>query len=115
VQSSCEAEYVATVNAAYQGLLLRRVLGELEGNDPVAPRLLVDNRSAVALIRNHVLSGQSKHINVKYHLDRESAEQERIQVGEVRTDDQLGDILTKALEKLKFEMRSRINMIDVDA
>jgi hypothetical protein len=30
------------------------------------------------------------------------------------TDDQLGDILMKALDKLKFqEMRSRIGMVDV--
>jgi hypothetical protein len=115
-QSSCEAEYVATVNAACQGLWLRRVLGELECNDLVVPGLLVDNRSAVALIKNPVLSGRSKHIDVKYHLVRESAEQGSIQVGEVRTDDQLGDILTKALGKLKFqEMRSRIGMVDVNA
>jgi hypothetical protein len=50
------------------------VLGELEGNDPVVPRLLVDNCSAVALIRNPVLSGRSRHIDVKYHLVCESAE-----------------------------------------
>jgi hypothetical protein len=61
-----------------------------------------------------VLSGRSKHIEVKYHLLRESAEQGQIEVGEVRTDDQLGDILTKALRRLKFqEMRSRIGMINV--
>jgi hypothetical protein len=82
------------------------VLGELEGNDPVIPRLLVDNRSVVALVRNPVLSGRSKHIDVKYHLVHESAKQGSIQVGEVRIDDQLDDILTKALAKLKFqEMR----------
>jgi hypothetical protein len=69
---------VAATNAACQGLWLRRVLGELEGNGPIVPRLLVDNSSAVALIRNPVLSSQSKHIDVKYHLVRESAEQGRI-------------------------------------
>jgi hypothetical protein len=48
---------VAAANAACQRLWLRWVLGELEGNDPVAPRLLVDNCSTVALFRNPVLSG----------------------------------------------------------
>jgi hypothetical protein len=52
---------------------LRRVLDELEGAEPVVPKLKVDNRSTVALIKNSVLSGQSKHIEVKYHLVRESA------------------------------------------
>jgi hypothetical protein len=30
----------------------------------------VDNKSAIALIKNPVLHGQSKHIKVKYHLVR---------------------------------------------
>ena len=65
------------------------------------------------MIKNPVLSGQSKHIEVKYHLVRESAEQGKIEVGEVRTDDQLADILTKALGRIKFqEMRMKIGMID---
>jgi hypothetical protein len=70
----------------------------------------------VALIKNPVLSGRSKHIEVKYHLVRESAEQGKIQVKQVSTDDQLGDILTKALGRVKFqEMRARIGMIDTQA
>ena len=93
-QSSCEAEYIAAANAACQALWLSRVLGKLQGIDPSAPKLKVDNRSAIALIKNPVLSGQSKHIEVKYHLVRESAEQGRIKVEDVRSDDQLGDILT---------------------
>jgi hypothetical protein len=61
-----------------------------------------------------VLSERSRHIEVKYHLVRECAEQGSVEVGEVRTDDQLGDILTKALDRIKFlEMRSRIGMIEV--
>jgi hypothetical protein len=113
-QSSCEAEYVTTANGACQALWLRRLLGELEGSDPIIPNLMVDNHSAVALIKNPVLSGKSKHIEVKYHLVRECAEQRILEVREVRIEDQLGDILTKALGRLKFqEMRTRIGMVDV--
>jgi hypothetical protein len=37
-----------------------------------------------------------------------------LEVREVRTQDQLGDILMKALGRLKFqEMRARIGMVDV--
>jgi hypothetical protein len=50
---------------------------------------------------------------VKYHLVRESVEQGKIEVKEVRTDDQLSDILTKVLRRLKFqEMQSRIGMVN---
>jgi hypothetical protein len=59
--------------------------------------MLNGNRSVVALIKNPVLSSQSKHIEVKYHLVMESTEQGKIEVKEVRTDDQLSDILMKAL------------------
>jgi hypothetical protein len=58
-------------------------MGELEGDESIVPKLKVGNCSIVALIRNPVLSGQSKHIEVKYHLVRESAKQGQIKVGEV--------------------------------
>jgi hypothetical protein len=50
-------------------------MGELEGDESIVPKLKVDNCSIMALIRNPVLSGRSKHIEVKYHLVRESAKQ----------------------------------------
>jgi hypothetical protein len=38
------------------------------------PLLRVDNKSSIALIKNLVLHRQCKHIEVKYHLVRESVE-----------------------------------------
>jgi hypothetical protein len=78
-----------------QALWIRRVLGEIEGTEPVVPGLMVDNRSVVALIKNLVLSSQSKHIEAKYHVVRKSAEQGKIEVKEVRTGNQ-------ALRQVKF-------------
>lgn len=113
-QSSCEAEYIAAANATCQALWLARVLSEVQGNAPCVPKLMVDNKSAIALTKNPVLSGQSKHIEVKYHLVRESAEEGLIEVEFIRTEDQLGDILTKALGRVKFqELRTRIGLINV--
>jgi hypothetical protein len=50
-QSSCEAKYVAAANGACQALWLSRVLDELEGDKVVVPALMVDNQSAVTLIK----------------------------------------------------------------
>jgi hypothetical protein len=61
--------------------------GEIDDAEPVVPGLMVDNRSAVTLIKNLVLSSRSKHIEVKYHMVRESVEQGKIEVKEVRTGD----------------------------
>jgi hypothetical protein len=70
-QSSCESEYIAAVNAMCQALWLARVLAEVQSSAPSTPLLRVDNKSTIALIKNPVLHGQSKHIEMKYHLVRE--------------------------------------------
>jgi hypothetical protein len=75
----------------------------------------VDNKSTNALIKNLVLHGQSKHIEVKYHLVRESTENGRIKVEFIRSEEQLGDILIKPLGRVKFlELRTKIGLIDVE-
>jgi hypothetical protein len=77
--------------------------------------LRVDNKSTNALIKNPVLHGQSKHIEVKYHLVRESTENGRIKVEFIRSEEQLGDILIKPLGRVKFlELRTKIGLIDVE-
>jgi hypothetical protein len=72
-QSCCEAEYIAVANATCQALWLSRVLAEIHRTVADVPMLKIDNKSAISLIKNLVLSGQSRHIEVKCHLVRESA------------------------------------------
>jgi hypothetical protein len=67
-QSRYESKYIAAVNATCQVLWLARVLAEVQGFAPSAPLLRVDNKPVIALIKNPLLQGQSKHIEVKYHL-----------------------------------------------
>jgi hypothetical protein len=91
------------------------VLAEVQGSTSSTPLLRVDNKSAFDLIKNLVLHGQSKHIEVKYHLVRESTENGRIKVEFIRSEEQLGDILTKPLGKVKFlEVHTKIDLINVD-
>lgn len=112
-QSTCEAEYIAAANATCEALWLTRILAELQGAATSVPLIRVDNKSAISLIKNPVLHGGSKHIEVKYHLVRESAEEGRIVVEFIRSEEQLGDILTKPLGKSKFqELRSKIGLIN---
>jgi hypothetical protein len=101
-QLNCEAEYVVAASGACQALWLSRVLGELEGGEINVPTLLVDNQSVAALIKNRVLSGRNKDIEVRYHLVQESADQRKVKVKQVGTNDQLGNILTKVLGRQKF-------------
>jgi hypothetical protein len=114
-QSSYESEYIRAANAMCQALWLARVLAEVQGSALSTPLLRVDNKSIIALIKNLVLHVQSKHIEVKYHLVRESIENDRIKVEFIRSEEQLGNILTKPLGRVKFlELRTKIDIIDVD-
>jgi hypothetical protein len=108
-QSSCEAEYIAAATAACQGVWLRRLLGDLMNKEEERVVLNIDNKSAISLCKNPVHHDKSKHIDTKYHYIREYVEESKIEVNYVCTDDQLADILTKSLGRLKFlEMRERI-------
>jgi hypothetical protein len=75
------------------------------------PFLRMDNKSTIALIKNLELHEQSKDIEVKYHLVRESTENVLIKVEFMRSKEQLGDILTKWLGRVKFlELRAKIGL-----
>ena len=112
--SSCEAEYIAAATATCQGVWLARLLADLLDVEASAPVLRVDNKSAISLIKNPVHHDRTKHIDIKYHYVRECAEQGLIEVQFIGTAEQLGDILTKALGRLKYdELRGKIGLTKV--
>ncbi|XP_039787276.1 secreted RxLR effector protein 161-like [Panicum virgatum] len=109
--SSCEAEYIAAASAVTQALWLSRLLGELLGSKVDVVELKVDSKSALALAKNPVFHGRSKHIRIKYHFIRDCLEDGSIKADHIPTTDQLADILTKSLGRSRFlEMRKRIGL-----
>jgi hypothetical protein len=112
--SSCEAEYIAASAAACQGVWLACLMGELLDMEVSAPLLMVDNKVAISLIKKPVLHDRSKHIETKFHYIRECVERGLIKVDFISTEEQLGDIRTKALSRVKFEqLRSKIEVHQV--
>ena len=112
--SSCEAEYIASANAACQGIWLSRLLGELLGIQVPKVRLLVDNKSAIALSKNIVHHDRSKHIDTRYHFIRDCVDRGEVDINHVSTTEQLADILTKALGRVKFvELRQQLGVVEV--
>jgi len=96
--SSCEAEYIASANADCQGIWLSRLLGELLDVQTPKVKLLVDNKSAIALCKNPV-----------HHVERG-----QIDIEHVSTTEQLEDILTKALGRVRFvELRQQLGVVEV--
>jgi hypothetical protein len=112
--SSCEAEYIASANAACQGIWLSRLLGELLNIKAPTVKLLVDNKSAIALSKNPVHHDKSKHIDTRFHFIRDCVEKGEVDVNHVSTKDQLVDILTKTLGRIRFgKLRQQLGVIDV--
>ncbi|WVZ48984.1 LOW QUALITY PROTEIN: hypothetical protein U9M48_000369 [Paspalum notatum var. saurae] len=112
--SSCEAEYIASAIAACQAVWLNRVLTELTGRETPMVNLLVDNKSASALSRNPVHHDRSKHIDTRFHFIRECVDEGKIDVRHVGTEEQLADILTKALGKVRFvELRQQLGVVNL--
>jgi len=114
VLSTCEAEYVAAATAACQVVWMRRLLGELTGEEAQPPVLMVDNKPAIALAKNPVLHDRSKHIDVKFHFLRDCVDGGQLVIEFVETGRQLADILTKSLGRLRFsELKKMIGMVEV--
>jgi hypothetical protein len=95
--SSCEAEYVAATSTATQGVWLAWLLADLKQEEARPVELRVDNKSALALIKNYVFHERSKHIRVRYHYVRQCIEEGSILAEFISTKDQLADIGTKTL------------------
>jgi uncharacterized protein YqfB (UPF0267 family) len=73
------------------------------GRDIRRSVLNVDNKLAISIIKNLVLNDRSKHIDTRFHLIREYEANGQISVMFIGTEEQLCDILTKAISKIKFE------------
>jgi hypothetical protein len=109
--SSCEVEYIVASTAMTQGVWLSRLMEELLGKENNVPLLFVDNKATISLIENPVLHDRSKHIEIRFHYIRECAEHGLIKIEFIGTEEQLGDILTKPLARVKFkELHSKIGV-----
>ncbi|XP_016732010.1 secreted RxLR effector protein 161-like [Gossypium hirsutum] len=60
-QSTAEAEYIAAAGAVNQAIWLRKLLEDLNARQAKATEIKVDNQSAVAIAKNPVFHGKTKH------------------------------------------------------
>lgn len=96
---------MAATDAAKQAIWLQELLGEIQGTECGKVSIMIDNKSAIALSKNPVFHGRSKHIHRRYHFICECVDSELIKVHHIAGTKQRADILTKALGKLKFKRR----------
>ena len=96
--------------AAAQEAIFQRQLLEDMGFPQKGPTVIYeDNTGAIAMSENPVSHNRTKHIDIKYHFVRERVELGEIKLVHVATENQLADLLTKSLAKVKHErLRERV-------
>lgn len=99
--STAEAEYVAAALACTELVCLKGLLQDF--NCPSNSMLFVDNQSAIKLMESNENGKRSKHIDIKYHFIKDLISKRDIIVNYVSTNENVADILTKALGKLKHK------------
>lgn len=102
-QSTVEAEYIVCAAAANHTLWLRKLLVELGFKQEKGTLINVDNLSTIAIAKNPVQHGSTKHIKVKYHVLRDAVKEGEIELLHCLINDQLVDIFTKRLGNERFE------------
>ena len=100
--STAEAEYMALSAAVQESIFLRRLLGEIgaEQKDPTV--IHVDNQACISMSKDPVAYKRSKHIDIRYHFTRDAVENGMIQIEYVKSQDNVADLLTKALPTETF-------------
>jgi len=76
----------------------------------------MDSNGALDLARNAQFSQRTKHIDIRHHFIRDHLEKGDISLQYLPTDAITADILTKPLERVKFErFRSQLGVVDLEA
>lgn len=73
------------------------MLGDLNEEQCDSTIIFCDNKSTIAIAKNPIHHGKTKHIIVKYHVIREAKKEGEVKLVHYSSKKQLADILTKLL------------------
>ena len=101
--SSAEAEFRGAKSGITEILWIRRLLTEIGFPPTQKSQLFCDNKAAISIAENPVQHDRTKHVEIDRHFIKEKIEKGIIELPFVRSEDQLADILTKAVHSKVFE------------
>lgn len=100
--SSAEAEFRGMAKGLCELLWLRKLMSELGFPPRSEIKLFCDNKAAIDISHNPVQHDRTKHIEVDRHFIKQNLDAKIVQFPFVRSEDQLADILTKAVSSRAF-------------
>ena len=113
-RSSCEAELRAACLGVCEGIWIIRLLHELRIPFDGPLQIWCDNKSSIEMTRNPVYHDRTKHVEIDRHYIKEKVEAGIMTLTYVRSSEQIGDMMTKPLDRPTFErFRSKLGMIDI--
>ena len=100
--SSAEVEYIEATDGTCEAVWLRRILSHMEHKEEGSITIFCESMSAIAMSKNPVFHGRTKHIELRHHFIQDNVQKGEIQLEFVNTNEQLADIMTKVVPTKKF-------------
>jgi hypothetical protein len=106
--STTEAEYVALADSVRETKYVRGLLQDigLRVKSPIVHH--EDNQPAIAISKDPMHTGRTKHLDVSLHMVRDEQRAKNISVVYCNTKRMIADLLTKQLPREKFEELTRL-------
>ncbi|GJV93471.1 putative ribonuclease H-like domain-containing protein [Tanacetum coccineum] len=95
--STTEAEYVAAASYYRQVLWIQNQMLDY-GFNFMNTKIHINNESKICIVKNPVFHSKTKHIKIRHHFIRDAFEKKFIQVLKIHTDNNVADLLTKAVD-----------------
>ena len=115
-RSSVEAEYRGMALGICELLWLRNLLNDLGIKPKATMKLYCDNKLAIDIAHNPVQHDQTKHVEIDKHFIKEKLEAGIINFPFMKSEDQLADVLTKAVaSKVFIDSLVKLVMGDIHA
>ena len=99
-----------------ESLWLRLLLRDLGYPPRQLIRLYCDNKIACDIAHSQVQQDHTKHVEVDRHFIKEKLDEKIMELPKIRSEDQLADILTKAVSSRVFsKFLGKLGMCDIYA
>ncbi|KAL1223412.1 Retrovirus-related Pol polyprotein from transposon RE1 [Cardamine amara subsp. amara] len=114
--SSTEVEYRSMRKALNEVSWLKQLLEDLGFKKTAPIRLFCDTQVTIHISNNPVFHERTKHIESDCHAIRDAVLEGILKMVHVRTNEQLADLLTKALGRVQFHiLSSKLGICDLHA